>query len=249
MTEQEIRNSLDTAIKILLSDIEASVPVKFTKWNNDHFACQVHKNANGEQCEAEILYKEPLEQAKLAHELLHVKTSIILGDNSIMFSVENPCQLFTNFLSLENASNIVNVCEHVIFFPDYLDMGYEEEDSFEKPTDLDKSLKELIFLESHGLKEDGHYSSDKLFLYLSLVFSFLFYPNENRFKREVKRLRKINLPLFTIIKNLKAACSDLEVIPENRDYIQEAYREFAEKMNEWMTKAFEGAVFVPQHQQ
>lgn len=249
MTEQEIRSSLDPAIQELLSEIEMAVPVRYTKWDNDHFACQVHKNANGVQCEAEIFYKEPLDQAKIAHELLHAKTSIILGDNSIMFSVENQCQLFINFLSHENASNIVNVCEHIIFFPDYLDMGYEEEDSFEEPTDLDNMFQELDFLESDGLKENGHYSYKKLFLFLSLVFSFVFYPNENRFKREVKRLRKIDMPLFFIINNLKKACYNIAITPNNREHLQEAYRQFAEKMNEWMTKAFKGAVIIPQHQQ
>lgn len=248
MTEQDIRNWLDPEIKKLLLEVEAMVPVKFTLWGEDFFACQVHKDNYGVQCEAEIFYKEPITQAKLAHELLHAKTSLILGDNGIMFSVDNQCALFPYFLSHYNASNIINACEHNIFFPDYLDMGYAEDDSFEQPENLDKRMKELSYLETYGLKESGHYSSEKVFLYIGLVFSFLFYPGEKRFARVVKRLRKIDVPLFSIMMSLKLACSDLEIVPENKDFIQQSYLEFAKKMNAWMTNAFQGAVFIPQPQ-
>lgn len=246
MTDQEIRNWLDPEIKKLLAEVEAIVPVKFTLWDEDYFACQVHKDTNGVQCEAEVFFKEPPSQPKIAHELLHAKTSLILGDNGIMFSVQNQCALFPHFLSHHNASNIVNACEHNIFFPDYLDMGYAEDDSFEQPQDLEKRMKDISALETHGLKEDGHYSSEKVFMYLGLVFSFLFYPGEKRFKKVVKRLRKIEVSLFTIMMNLKKDCSDLVIVPENKDFLQQSYFEFGEKMNAWMTKAFKGAVFVSQ---
>lgn len=248
MTEQEMKQCLDPTIQHLLAEIETYVPVKFTQWEKDFYACQVHKDCNGAQKEAEVFYKEPLQQAKIAHELLHAKTSLILGDNAIMFGVENQCQLFQYFMSPENASNIVNVCEHVIFFPDYLEMGYSENDSFEQPTDLDKRMEELADLENHGLKENGHFSAQKVFLYLSLVFSFLFYPNEARFQKEIKKLRRINIPLFSVMNKLKRDCTDVKITPDNKDYIQHAYFEFANKLNEWMNKAFEGAVFAPPQQ-
>ena len=75
MDEKQLRANLDSQIKTLLAEIEQIVPVKFTLWDEDYCACQLHKDANGNQIEAEIFYKEPVSQAKFAHELLHAKTT------------------------------------------------------------------------------------------------------------------------------------------------------------------------------
>lgn len=243
MNEEEVRKWLDDNNKQLLLEVEKIVPVKFSLWDNDHFACQVHKNDQGVQCEAEIFYIKPPAQSKIAHELLHAKTSLILGDNGIMFSISNQSAPFIWLMKHENASNIVNLCEHVIFFPDYLDMGYSEEDSFEQPRDLVRNHEKLFYLEKHGLKEKGRYDIRKVFDYLGLVFTFLFYPNEKRFHKEVKTLKKIDFPLFSRVYNLKRACTDLDITPANKDYLQQEYFNFAKDINGWFSKAFDGAVF------
>lgn len=242
MEEEHLRKDLDSQNKTLLSEIERRVPVRFTRWDNDYYASQLHKNSGGEYCEAEVFYKEPLEQAKIAHELLHSKTGLILGDNAIMFAVENQTIPFQYMM--KGAENIGNVCEHVIFYPVYIEMGYNEEDFCEQAKDLDRRMEELAFLLKNGLKDKGHYSSQKVSQYLGLAFSFLFYPHEERFKKEVKQLRKIDVTLFSRIMRLKEACCNLDIIPENRDYIQEAYLDFANNMNDWFAKAFKGAIFV-----
>ena len=243
MDEKQLRANLDSQIKTLLAEIEQIVPVKFTLWDEDYCACQLHKDANGNQVEAEIFYKAPVSQAKLAHELLHAKTSLTLGDNSIMFNVVNPDKAFIYLMQHENASNIVNACEHVIFFPDYLEMGYKEEDSFEQAKDLQARIDELNELVKNGLKDNGHYSL-RVYNYLGLVFTFLFYPIADRFKKEVKQLRKIDIPLFSIVKRLRDSCDDLVVEPSNKAFIQNAYLTFAIDMNAWMARAFKGAVFT-----
>ena len=210
-------------------------------WDEDYFACQVHKDKQGNQREAEVFCKEPLSQPKIAHELFHAKTSLILGDNGIMYAIPNQTKMFQYMMDKNNASNIVNACEHVIFFPDYLDMGFDEMDSFEQPHDLDARHRELKGL-SGGLKENGHYSPAKVFQYLGLVFSFYFYPNDRRFRTEVRQLKKIDYPLFMRIKKLRDACTDLAIVPENKDIIQDAYYDFAVDMNAWFDKAFKGAM-------
>lgn len=244
MTEQDVRDWLDEANKQLLAEIEKTTPVKFTFWTENHFGCQVHKDENGVQCEVEVYYKEPLSQAKIAHELLHAKTSIVLGDNAIMFVIENQTIPFIYLMKNENASQIVNACEHVIFFPDYLDMGYQEDDSFEPPQNLAKSFATIDELSAYKLKENGNYSIKKVFEYLALSFSFLFYPNEKRFKKQVKTLKQIDYPLFSIMNNLRRACTDCTIVPENKDFIQESYFDFANGLNKWFDKAFKGAVIL-----
>lgn len=244
LDEQQVRSWLDKNNQTLISEIEMSVPVKFTHWDKDYFACQVHKNEEGEPCEVEVYYKEPLSQEKIAHEFLHAKTSLILGDNAVMFAVENQCVPFKFMMQIENASNIVNACEHNMFFPDYLEMGYKEEDSFEQPKELDKKYEEIEFLVTNGLKENGHYSIKRVFDYFGLVFTFLFYPNDDRFRRQVKQLRKVDVPLFLKLKKLKDDCSDILIEPGNKDFVQNAYFEFATDMNKWFAKAFEDAIFT-----
>lgn len=242
MDEEQLRKDLDSHNKTLLSEIELTVPVKFTNWDKDYYASQLHKNSCGGYCEAEVFYKEPLEQPKIAHELLHSKTGLILGDNAIMFAVEKQTIPFQYMM--KGAEHIGNVCEHVIFYPVYLEMGYKEEDFCEQAKDIDSRLEELSFLLKNGLKDKGHYSSQKVSQYLGLAFSFLFYPQDERFRKEVKQLQKIDVTLFSMIKKLKDACCNLDIIPENRDYIQEAYLDFAYNMNDWFAKAFKGAIFV-----
>ena len=243
MNEEEIRDGLDNHNQQLVAYIENIIPVKFTLWDRDYYECHVHKD-NGMLVEAEIKCKEPISQAKIAHELLHAKISVDLGDIGIMFAIEKRNAFFDALMSNENASKINNACEHVISYPEYLDMGYEENDFFEEESDIEARLVELDHLYNHKLKVDGHFDSKKVFSYLSLLFSFLFYPNENTFAREVKKLRIINVHLFVIVNKLRMDCKDLDINPENREFIQDAYRKFAMSINKWFEVAFKGAVIA-----
>ena len=243
MNEEEIRAGLDEHNQQLVAYIEEIIPVKFTLWDRDYYECHVHKN-NGILVEAEIKCKEPICQAKIAHELLHAKISVDLGDIGIMFTVENRNAFFDAMMADESASKINNACEHLMSFPEYIEMGYDEKEFFEEAADLEARLVELDYLYNHGLKTDGHFESKKVFSYLSLLFSFLFYPNEKTFAREVKKLRKINVPLFVILNKLRFDCKDLDINPENRGFIQEAYWKYAKSINKWFEVAFKGAVIV-----
>lgn len=244
MIEEQIRTWLDDNNKALISEIEKSIPVRFTQWEEDHYSCQLHKNEIGDHIEAEIFYKEPLAQAKIAHELLHAKVGYTFGDNYIMYTVSDKHVFFSYMLKNEFASGILNACEHIIFFKDYLEMGYNEEDCFEPTANLDDSIRELDKLVKKGLKEKGHYSSEKVAQYLGLAFSFIFYPNFERFKKQVEMLKKIDFPLFSRFRNLRDACCNLDIIPENKEFIQNAYYKFAFDMNKWFTNAFKGAVIT-----
>lgn len=245
MNEQDLRAWLNQDIRELLTEIELTIPVRFTLWTKDFYACQVHKSEDSTLREVEIYYKVPLSQAKFAHELLHAKTSIILGDNTIMLSVERPSLPYVFLTTHEHMSNIGNVCEHNIFFPNYLAMGFAEEDSFEQPIDLEDLRSQLSFLSTHYLRENGRYSVNRVLNYLSLLFSFLFYPNDERFKKEVKQLRKIDVPLFSRVKKLKDICVNMEIIPDNRECLQDAYLDFANDMNDWLSKAFKSITLPP----
>ena len=227
---------LDAPCKQLLHEIEAIVPVKFTEWGKSNYGSQLHKNSDGSPREAEVFLRQPLEMSKIAHELLHMKVDLAMGDNNCMFAISNQHYWYTQIVSYDSAAHILNVCQHVIFFPDYLDMGYAEEDSFEdKELDVKKKA-DLQELTKTGLKTNGQYDISKVARYIALVFTMDFYPNENRFKKELKALRKKDNPLYSIIHELRRSCTNVEIDAGNRDYLQEAYFNFATKLNEWLKK-------------
>lgn len=233
MNEEELRVWLDTQNRQLLAEIEQNIPVRFTLWDKTFHACQVHKDDQGNHNVAEIFYREETSHAKIAHELLHAKTAIILGDGIALFDVPNKTSAYEGLLQGENAGGIVNACDHVIFFPEYIDMGYREEDSFEEYNPTDEALQLLDFLCNHRLRLGGRYDTNRVFQYISLAFSFYFYPNENRFMNEVNALRIIDRGLFRKLTILRNACTDLDIIPENKEYLDDAYREFGIEINRW----------------
>lgn len=230
MNEEQLRAWLDANNRSLLEQIETIIPVKFTLWDKNHYACQVHKDNQGQKREIEVYYKEPLSQAKIAHELLHAKVDVILCDGITLYDVPNICKATEGLLT--NADQMVNGCEHYIFFPEYLDLGYAEEESFEEYQIPAESQELLDSLCQHGLKSGLQYDINKVFQFLSLSFTFCLYPNDERFIAEKERLKSLDKVLFSKVDKLRDDC-DLEIIPENRQYLQDAYREFTRSVNSW----------------
>ena len=233
MNEDELRAWLDPQNGQLLAEIEQNLPVRFTLWYEDSHACQVHRDESGNYHDVEIFYREETSHAKIAHELLHAKTTIVLSDGITLLDVPNMTQAYKGLLQKNNVGGIVNACDHVIFFPEYLDMGYREEDSFEEYNLTDETLQLFAFLCNHGLRLGGRYDSNRVFQYLSIAFSIYFYPNENRFPNEVKALRTLDRGLFGKLTILRDACTDLDIIPENKEYLEDAYRRFGIEINRW----------------
>lgn len=235
MNEQELCAWLNPANQRLLAEIKDIVPVRFTLWDREYHGCQIHKAEKDVLCpvEVEVYYRKETSQAKIAHEMLHAKTGLILGDGISLFDVPNKTPTYEGLLEINNSSKIVNACEHVIFFPDYLDMGFTEEDCFEEYELSKESHNLLAFLCEHGLKLGGKYDVDRVFQYLSLGFSLYFYPNSERFQDEVKMLRQLDRGLFSKLENLRKACTNLEVVSENKEYLSDAYRQFGTEMNHW----------------
>ena len=178
-----------------------------------------------------MFYKEPLSQAKIAHEMLHAKVDLVLGYGTTLFDVPNKTRALEVLLA--NAAQIVNACEHVIFFPDYLGMGYREEDSFEEYNLSEETRNNLEFLCNHGLKQGCNYDINRVLQFLGLAFSLRFYPNEDRFTGELDRLKRLDRALYSKVERLWDDCMDIEIIPEDSALLQNAYRNFSITMNSW----------------
>lgn len=109
--------NLDVACSQLVSEIEAVVPVKFTQWDNHYYSSVLKKNEDGSPREAGIQFKLPLEIPKIAHELLHMKVGLTMGDNGCMLTIPGKSFWYRIFVKHGIVAQILNLCEHVIFSP------------------------------------------------------------------------------------------------------------------------------------
>lgn len=233
MNEEELRIWLNEVNRQLLEEIEKEIPVRFTLWDRDYHACQVHKDGNNNPHDVEIFYRDETSQAKITHELLHAKISVVLGDGMSLSDVANMTPAYEGLLTPDNVDNIINACEHLILYPDYIDMGYREEDSFVEYELSVEARQRMTFLCNHGLRLGGRYDLNRVYDYLKLGFSIYFYPNEERFQEEVNALRRLDRGLFSKLRILHDACTDLDIVPGNREYISNAYRRFGTELNHW----------------
>ena len=46
-------------------------------------------------------------------------------------------------------------------------------------------------------------------------------------------LSQLDRGLFSKLRILREACTDLEVVPENREYLADSYRRFGNEINHW----------------
>lgn len=231
-----VEDILDEPCKQLLREIQSTVPVKFTQWNNNHYASQLHKNNDDNPREAEAFFRLPLEMPKIVHELLHMKVDLIMGDNSCMLSIPDQYLWYTQIVNRNGAAQILNACQHVIFFPDYLKMGYADEDSFQDKELSDGKKADFQELSKMGVKINGLYNINKVVRYIALEFSMDFYPNEKRYRKELKALKQKEYPLYCIIHDLRKKCTNLPLEVEYKECLQEAYFEFAIRFNDWLKK-------------
>ena len=105
MNEQELRNWLNPANQQLLTELEGIIPVHFTLWERNCHGCQVHKAENDVQhpVEVEVFYRNETSQAKIAHEMLHARTCLILGDGISLYDVDNKTPVYERLLNNGNA--------------------------------------------------------------------------------------------------------------------------------------------------
>lgn len=231
----EVLNYLNDTNKKIVSFIEQYVPVIFTKKECDNYESQMHKKENGSPKSAEIFYKEPLEQAKFAHELMHMKTDLMIGDDQIVYEISLSDRRLSKIIDEQFCADLLNVTQHVVFAPEMKELGYGME-QFEYET-LNPTIKSIYndALETK-LKFMGVYDSTRVQCYIKLLLMYMFYPDDKRFTKEINALKTIDFVLFSIVKKLHIAFEDLELDERNKDYIQNQYREFAEGIQKWIHK-------------
>lgn len=213
---ENILEYLDDKNKKLVSFIELHVPVIFTFKEGDCYSCQMHKKEDRSNKSAEIFYKKPLEQGKFAHELLHMKAELMLGDNYVIYETALLNETLAKIFDYQFCADILNLTQHIAFAPDIIEMGYPNDKHFEYET----VNSNIIYIYDDALKtklkSSNVYDINRVKYYLQLLFIFMFYPDNKRFKRELNNLKKVDVPLYLKVNTLKNAFVNIDLEEDNK---------------------------------
>lgn len=232
MTDQEIRNSLNDQNKRLLDVIEQSIPVRFEEWNEDFYAGKISKR---EGCG--VVYCKPdLHQAKIAHELLHIKTGYTLGDDNVMLEMARQCgnPIVRMIITDDLCEGLLNQAEHYLFFEDYLNMGYNATDFFEKlRLQADAELwKETIIKD--GIGNNGVYKTTEVYSYLAVLILFMLYPVKRQYVHQYKKVSKAVPELSAAMERFVGELRTINIEPQEKGHMQAVYEALADDIIRWV---------------
>lgn len=169
-----MKELLDSNNKELVAEIESIVPIYFIQHKESCYQATVKKDLKGEPTLAKLWYYEPLSQAKLAHELYHIKIAVLLGDNASMIILPEENMYASIFYNKEYCTDFLNHIEHLIFYNIYKDAGYSDNDFFEY-VNPEKAAIHYQNIISNGIKnEKGLYNIYRLQEYIRLLVLSLY---------------------------------------------------------------------------
>ncbi len=231
MTAKDATSNIptDENIRSLIDEIEKTIPVIFTSWEKEYSASKIHKeNGVGKPISAEVYYKHNPSCPEIAHELLHIKTSLILGDNSIMLDNKRFCILFDK----KFCEDFINQSEHVLFYKDYLSMGYPSVEFYEQIEDSGQQY--LNILERNGFRTNGKITEWSLTAFVKLCVLYLSFPIDNRFKTQKKSLKHIESTLYKVVDDYFKSLSGIHIVPTDRDKAEGLFESFANNIVAWI---------------
>ena len=233
MDNLEIRNKLNAQNLNLLQEIESTMlPVIFEEWSNNHYASKIAKSQS-----CGVVYCRPdLNQAKIAHELLHVKTGFLLGDCIIMLQIVGQCNVPLAELIIHDSfcEGLVNQTEHYLFYNEYLAMGYNTADFFESHAVPQSAQLWIDQFEKKGLGSNGIYNKTEVHAFLSVLILLMLYPVKGQYKHQLKRLSKVNPALFDIMKRYVNSLNNIKLTANDRNKLQDAYKDLANSIISWV---------------
>ncbi|MGN1375496.1 MAG: hypothetical protein ACI4V5_02960 [Prevotella sp.] len=235
MQISEYRNNLCVENQILLAKIEKQIPVVFEKSERNCWQASIRKSKGY----AVVYCMDYFSDNKIAHELLHIETDLIMGDNRIMLNKcgKNPI-LHWLFLNENNdaASQILNAYEHLVILPKYEKMGFDKNDFFEdqKANRYEDFVNKV---EQRGIrKPNGKISCQDFIIAFVCIMSYLFWPIDDRFNRQLAILKKSEKELFGIFKSFKDQLIKVPINKKGRQSIQLVYAWFMTTLDKYITK-------------
>jgi hypothetical protein len=235
MTNLEIKNSLNDENKRLLDDIENFISVRFEVWDKDFYAGKISKS---EGCG--VVYCKPdLHQAKIAHELLHIKTGYSLGDDNVMLGMAhksgNP--IVRMIITDDLCEGLLNQAEHYLFFEEYLNMGYNATDFFENlrlQTEAEQWKEAII---KHGIGNNGTYTTTEVYSYLAVLILFLLYPVKRQYAHQYKKVSKAVPELSIAMDRFEVELRAIRIDSQDKGRMQAAYEALAGDIIRWVNNS------------
>lgn len=218
----------------LLTEIEKKIPVIFEEWDKKYWSATIRDSGVG------VVY-HPLifSDAKAAHELLHIKIGLIMGNNKVLFDEAiKRVSSIPSFLFLfqhDVCQYFLNSYEHMKIFQEYLDMGFESSDFFENDGH-DEGINTPFFdvINKGGLSLKGEYKIALLGQYICTTIAHMSYPFDNSKKKGLKILERTEKPLFKIIKNYWDKILSLPLTDEGKTKMDEEHKNFIKSMEKWI---------------
>lgn len=232
-----MKELFDDNIKQLCKEIKEIILLRFEKHDKPSYNSTIEKDKKtGQPIDALVWYYDPLSLPKLAHELYHIKIGLVLGDCEPMLPGQGNSMYSRLLLNDHFCEQFLNQIDHCIFYPLYKNQGYPEDEFFEI-VDPVPYISKLDEIEKEGVKEkSGEYDLIRVADYMKLIALFLFFPIDSRFSHQVRRLKHIDATIFSFFKDFKKSITNLDIVPSNRQKLQETYESFLEKIDCWTLK-------------
>ena len=217
----------------LLTEIEKTLTVEFEAWNKIHWGAKIR---NSDKVGI-VYYSKEFSNAKVAHELLHLKISLIMENNAALL-LEASLHLphLNRLFHHQVGEHFLNSYEHMKIFEEYKSMGFEDDDFFENDR-RDKSISTSLFeiiKNFGGISPKGQYDLTLLGQYICTTIAYLSNPTKN-LKKGLKTLERIEKPLFKILKNYWDKILSLPLTDKGKTQMYKEHKNFIMSMDKWIS--------------
>ena len=192
---KDIRSQLDATNLEEVAFLEESLPIEFRLWNETNYSSIV-KTKDVPSPIGIVLYYEPISQAKIYHELLHLHCSGCFGTSYCMCPQSTDDAFYKIIINDGICESFLNDAEHMLMYPYYKEKGYAPEDFFEPFSDPVEKVK---YFRSIPFKFNGKYQTTMIQNYLKLCVHLMSFPLDNRCKKLLKDIKYIDYPLYSLL--------------------------------------------------
>ena len=227
-----LKDKLNEQNAALLDEIEKIFPVEFEKWDKQYWGAKIKKNPNI----GIIYHPTTFSDAKVAHELLHLKIGSIMGDNQTLLEYPKKLQnkMVENLFNHKVVEHFLNSYEHMKMFSLYKSMGFDDKDFFEDT--ISSSMSEFSeYIKKKGLVQGNSYCLRILIRYISSVISCLSFPIDARWNKELKNFKHADKILYDIIQKYWKGILQLPLSYECKKDMENKHIEFIDNINNWMS--------------
>lgn len=230
----DFREMLCDNNKKLLSEIEEKLPIVFECWNNSYWGAKYFNY----KTLGKIYHPNEFSDAKVAHELLHFKISLIMGNNSILvIKAKLKDSHVVNFIRDEMVEDFLNHYEHMMLYNEYKAMGFDDDDFFDKDSFIETEREMKQFTDSikkGGLSFKNEYAYNTLYPYISATIACLSYPLvKDKWKKELKILEKSDKALFSILKRYWTEVLSIPLSEEGKVKLFRVHEIFIDNLSKW----------------